>query len=146
MFSTPAEELEDHICNYLCHIRFFHNALKRTFNFDIEPTYNEAGPLFPRKGEFSFDGKQFNYRYHGNGCTLVVDDIIVDYDLFIFDRSLIEITEWKFYRFIESSVGGSSRISTDDLNELFIELSLKGVLIRKYPDRFVFFINNDYFK
>lgn len=139
------EKIEEYIYEYLQYIRLFHKALKVNFNLAIEPTYNEAGSLFPKKGEFLFEGRQFNYRYHGNGCTLTVEDIIVDYDLDIFDRSRIEITDWKFYRFIESYSDNKPNILIDDLNLLFVELSFKGILVRKYPDRFVFLINNDYF-
>ena len=138
-------ELEEYIYKYLQYIRLFHRALKANFNLEIEPTYNEAGSLFPRKGEFSFEGSKFTYRYHGNGCTLMIENIIVDYDLDIFDRSWIEITSWKFYRFIESSSNNKSNILLDNLSSLFVELSLKGALIRKYPDRFVFLINDEYF-
>lgn len=134
-------ELEQYIHEYLRHITLFHNALKTIYNLQIEPTFNEARTLFPKMGEFTFGGKNFEYRYHGNGCTLIVDSIIVDYDLNIFDTSQVEITNWKFYRFIETYAGGQSKISLNDLNALFVELSSKGKLTRKYPDGFVFHIS-----
>lgn len=133
------QQVEQYIYQFLQYVRLFNSYLNREYNVGGFPSYNEAGELFPRNGVFSFDGKKFKYQYHGSGCTLEVDDIIVDYDIDILKENKIRISDWKFNRFIESYTKGKPDVQIDDLDSIFLELVDKGVLERKEPDRFVFF-------
>jgi hypothetical protein len=139
------KEVEDYIYKFLQYTVEFHQYLKRVYKIEVYPSYNEAGSFFPRSGVFILNGQTFNYRYHGSGCTLIIDDIIIDYDLDILSENKVEISSWKFNRFIESYSKGTSTILIDDLDEIFINLTEKGVLLRKDPDFFVFTINESFF-
>lgn len=139
------KEIEEYIYRYLQYIVVFHEYLKQEYKVEGYPSYNEAGVLFPVNGEFVLEGDTFNYRYHGNGCTLLINNIIVDYDLDILGENKIKISDWKFNRFIESYSKGGSTILIDDLDEIFIKLVKKGVLQRSAPNLFVFTINESFF-
>jgi hypothetical protein len=139
------QEVEQYIYQFLQYIRLFNSYLNREYNIQGFPTYNEAGRVFPRMGEFNFEEKVFKYHYHGSGCTLLVDDVIVDYDIDILRNNKVRISDWKFNRFVESYSKGISTVLIDDLNSIFVKLVAKGVLDRKEPDRFVFLIHEDYF-
>ena len=139
------EEVEQYIYQFLQYIRLFNGFLCREYNIQGFPTYNEAGRLFPRIGEFSFDKKFFKYHYHGSGCTLTVDDVIVDYDVNILRENKISISDWKFNRFVESYSKGTATVLIDDLDSIFLKLVDKGVLEREEPDLLLFLINESYF-
>lgn len=139
------EEIEQYIYQFLQFIRLFNGYLCRKYDIQEFPTYNDAGRAFPRIGEFSFNEKIFKYHYHGSGCTLAVDDVIIDYDINIFRKNKISISDWKFYQFVESYSKGTSNVSIDDLDSIFLKLVDKGALEREEPEYLIFLINESYF-
>ena len=139
------QKVEQYIYQFLQYIRLFNGYLCRKYNIQGFPTYNEAGRIFPGMGEFTFDDKLFKYHYHGSGCTLLVNDVIVDYDIDILRNNKIRISDWKFNRFVKSYSKDISTVLIEDLDPIFLQLVNKGVLYRREPDQFVFLINEDYF-
>ena len=140
------EEVEKYIYHFLQYVRRFNQFLITEYSINGYPSYNEAGKVFPRSGVVNVEGELFNYRYHGSGCTLTVDDVIIDYDLNILGNNKIKISDWKFNRFIESYAKGNSKISIDDLDGIFIQLVGKGVLEQKDSGIMVFIINESFFQ
>ncbi|PSL42294.1 hypothetical protein CLV51_1152 [Chitinophaga niastensis] len=140
------EEVERYIYHFLQYVKTFHQFLVNEYNMEGYPSYNEAGKVFPRSGMFNIEGESFNYRYHGSGCTLMVDEVVIDYDLDILSENKIKISDWKFNRFIESYSKGTSKVLIDDLDKIFIQLVKKGVLEHKDPNILVFIINENFFQ
>ncbi|WP_423735447.1 DUF6896 domain-containing protein [Chitinophaga caseinilytica] len=132
------EAIKELVNKYINNIKDFHSVLCRVYHLPKPPTYNEAGRLFPRDGLLQIGDDTYSYRYHGSGCTLQKNDLIIDYDLDILNGFNVSITSWKFSRFVESYSTGTPALDTDNLEKYFVELAEEGFLVRLYQDRYVF--------
>jgi hypothetical protein len=143
---SKTEELKRYIYHFWVYLKSFHYFLMKEYKIEGYPSYNEAGRVFPKSGIANIDGNVYKYHYHGSGCTLTVNDIVVDYDLDILNENKVKISDWKFYRFIDTYSKGTSSVSIDDLDTLFVQLVNEGALEQKDPSRLVFAINEKFFQ
>lgn len=140
------KEIELYIYHFLRCVNVFSGILTKKYGLECYPTYNEAGRLFPRIDSLFYNGNFFKYRFHGKGCTLEIDGVIIDYDLSILNQNKIELSSWKFYRFIETYSKGHSGILITELGQLFLQLVKTGALEQESPDSKVFLINEKYYE
>lgn len=126
-------------------IQKFNKILKDNYKFTEEPTYNEAGNLFPRKGTVISNDTVFNYQYHGSGCTLIVGEgIWINYNIDVINNNEIRITAWRINKFIETYTNEQVSFDFDEIDKVFLQLERKGVLIRR-DESFVFNLNKNVF-
>jgi len=85
------------LSTYSSLIKNFENALIEKYSLDSNP-WNHAGKLFDKKG--SFNG--YEYYYHGAGCTLKFNDLIIEYDYAPVNEYDIKFTKDAILSFINS--------------------------------------------
>lgn len=112
--------------------------LKVNFGLKSYPTYNDAGNLFPRKGELREGSFVYKYQFHGKGCTVMKNEIWISYNIDILNNNEISITAWNVKKIIETYTGQSSEYKSNEIDQAFIELEKKKVLVRRKPDFMVF--------
>ncbi|QEE49841.1 hypothetical protein FUA48_09660 [Flavobacterium alkalisoli] len=84
--------------NYYDFIETFEKLLMSEYGLDVNP-YSKAGTLVPRKGKIG----EFEYHYHGAGCTVKKDDIICEYNIVPVNKPGIKFSLWSFSEYVNSS-------------------------------------------
>ncbi len=116
--------MEKILNDYVSFIKCFENKLRNKFIFKENP-YFVVGDLFERKGSFD----NYNYHYHGSGCTVQKDGIICNFDVAPLNESPIKFSLWDFKEFIRTNKNYDSQ--NYNLNTVEVELDYllkKGLL------------------
>nr|WP_294859434.1 hypothetical protein [uncultured Fluviicola sp.] len=132
------EEIEKHINIFYRHIQRFNYLLKQNFEFNSYPTYNDAGKLFPRKGEFIDGDLTYKYQFHGKGCTIIINEIWINYNIDILNNNESTVTAWDIKKFMETYTGQTLEYKASQMDQVLLELEKKHVLIRRTPEFMVF--------
>lgn len=121
-------------------IQCFNNVLKQKYEFESEPTYNDAGNIFPRKGNLTEKGNVYNYQFHGSGCTVIKNEVWINYNIDVLNNNEITITAWDIKKFIETSTNETSPYESSEINQIFLELEKMHILKRRDEDLMIFSI------
>ncbi|WP_281631668.1 DUF6896 domain-containing protein [Flavobacterium luteolum] len=89
--------IEKILTDYITFIRSFEALLKDKYQKDINPC-SFSITFFERVG--SIEG--IEYYFHGSGCTAKKDGVIYAYDISIFEKDIIEFTQWEITEFIKT--------------------------------------------
>lgn len=125
------QEVQAYISLFYERILLFNRLLIAEYHLTEEPTYANAGRLFPRKGELTFDNRVFGYQYHGKGCTIFDNAIWVNYNTDILHENEITFTRHDIANFIEKLVQKKLSQESADLEACFLELVKKDVLLKR---------------
>ena len=90
--------MEKILNEYIDFIRNFENSMKIKYKTNKNPCL-VAGDLFDGKG--NLDG--FDYWFHGTGCTVEKDGVMIEYDISPFVDDEINFSLWKFSEFIHTN-------------------------------------------
>ena len=89
--------MEEIVKEYVFKIQYFEKLIKTKYNLKLNPCLIK---------DFSFEKKgiiqNFEYRFHGNGCTFKEDNVVYAYDISIFVANEIEFTLWEFSEFLRT--------------------------------------------
>ncbi len=120
-------DFEKSILKLVEFIRIFEKKMQKHYCIPHLP-YTKVGEDFPKKGSIKKEDSLIQYNYHGGGCTVHLDDIILDYNVVLSDTNYIKLSSWKFGQFIESWY--KKKIDIYTIGEGMEKLSKKGVLNR----------------
>lgn len=132
------EEIEKCIGVFYKQIQIFNDLLSEKFELESTPTYNEAGSLFPRKGELKDGDLVYKYQYHGMGCTIAINDVWINYNIDVLNNNEIVITARDIRKFIETGIDQTSEYKSSEIDHAFLELEKKKVLTRRNPEFMIF--------
>lgn len=93
-FLTMIKEI---LIDYINFIRAFEVLLKDKYKSDKNPC-SFSRTFFDRRG--TIEG--IDYWFHGSGCTAEKDGVIYAYDISIFEKDMIEFSQWKFSELIRT--------------------------------------------
>lgn len=131
-------EIGKYIKVFYKQIQYFNDLLKQKFELNSDPTYNDAGKLFPRKGELTNNDLTYQYQFHGKGCTIITNGIWINYNIDILNNNESTITGWDIKKFIETSTGQTLEYKASEMDQVLLELEKKNILIRRNPEYMVF--------
>ncbi|KAF2516771.1 hypothetical protein EYY60_00925 [Flavobacterium zhairuonense] len=89
--------IEKILSDYVAFIRNFEALLKDKHKQDINPCSFSIS-FFERKG--TIEG--IEYWFHGTGCTAEKDGVIYAYDISLFEKDIIEFSQWKLTELIRT--------------------------------------------
>ncbi|MHC0445824.1 DUF6896 domain-containing protein [Flavobacterium sp. 3-218] len=116
--------IEKILTDYITFIRSFEALLKDKYKQDINPC-SFSHTFFERVG--SING--IEYHFHGSGCTANKDGIIYAYDISIFEKDVIEFSQWKLTEFIRTHPEYQKLNYTEDYIEYeLFQFINKGIL------------------
>lgn len=101
---------------YVRTIEDFNERMKKKYKINVNP-WDKAGVLFSKKGKID----NYEYWFHGSGCTLVVDNVIFDYDVTLLTKKEIKFTLLKFAELINTHPDFQKM--NYDLRKIELELS-----------------------
>ncbi len=133
------DEIEKYILDFHRQIQHFNQILCQKFELSSSPSYNEAGRLFPRKGEI-VEHEIMMYQYHGTGCTFIKKGIWINYNIDILNNNEVTVTAWDIKKFIETTTNEKTSFTSSEIDAAFLELEKKNILIRRNPEWLVFSI------
>lgn len=99
--NAAIEELEQLLYNYLSEIFEFESAITVAYKLDDLP-FNMLS-RFPQKESIFYKNKKTDYRFHGNGCTLIINGVEIQYSIYTDRVNYIAISPWDFLRFIQTT-------------------------------------------
>lgn len=87
------------LVDYVAFIRDFENSLKEKYSIDVNP-YCEVHRL----GKVARIGTvgDYNYHYHGSGCSFTYKGIVGEFSICIGRGTEIQFVEWGITQFIET--------------------------------------------
>ncbi len=116
--------IEKILKDYVTFVRSFEALLKDKYQQNINPCYFSR-TFFERVG--SIDG--IEYYFHGSGCTAKKDGVIYAYDISIFERDIIEFSQWNLTEFIRTHTEYQKLNYSEDYIEYeLFQLIIKGIL------------------
>ena len=124
----------DSLIRFVSFVLKFENELTTLYGLKELP-YNEVGKKFERVGEFMFDEKLVQYKFHGAGCLFICDEIVIDYNINPLSKNHINISSFKFLRFLKTYSNNKSvlELKVEDMYKLFLEFERMGIL-NKVPE------------
>jgi hypothetical protein len=132
------EIIKQYIFKFQEQIQHFNGLLKKKYEFNTEPTYNDAGNIFPKKGELIEEKNIYHYQYHGSGCTIIKNEIWINYNIDILNNNEITITAWDIKKFIETLNNCSSPYKSSEINQVFLKLEEEKILKRREEEFMIF--------
>lgn len=77
---NPADALQAQILAYTSLIRAFDAALTAAHGLTVAPLRAAKSGLIPVKGLLEWEGRTWRYHFHGIGCHVQCDGLVVDFD------------------------------------------------------------------
>lgn len=116
------------------YIKDFHESLIHAYNLDDIP-YNLSGKVFPKKGVIAIKEAKINYHFHGNGCTLVWNNIEIEYAIDPISKHEIKIGAYSISQFLATLPGeGDGRFSFEEISTTLQQLESRGILMKRKPE------------
>lgn len=132
------EIIKQYIFKFQEQVKHFNDLLKKKYEFNNEPTYNDAGNIFPKKGELIEEQNVYHYQYHGSGCTIIKNGIWINYNIDILNNNEITITARDIKKFIETLNNCSSPYKSSEINQVFLKLEEEKILKRREEEFMIF--------
>lgn len=137
------DNLEKLIQNLVEYINTFENAMQQHYSLQGLP-YLGIGKKFPKKGSIVSKEILITFNYHGAGCTVNYDSLILDYDVYISDENHIKLSPWKLGQFVNSFL--KEDVNIDRISQEMERLSRIGIL-NKLPEGLAYYeINLEYYR
>lgn len=138
------EEAIIYLYDFVRLIKSFEKELINSYKLDDHP-YQYAGSLFPRIGEQKVNDINVKYKFHGRGCLLEMNDLVIDYNIDPTERDYIIITSFKFLRFLKSK-SDLLNLDIEATINLLMTLLESGVLIKSKDANMAFNVSTDWFE
>lgn len=139
------EEVEQILYTYLSEIFAFENAISNIYKLNDLP-FNMLSQ-FPQKGSIFYNDKKTDYQYHGNGCTLVIGGVEIQYSIYADRKNNIAISPWQLLRFIQTVYSESAEnITQKQILKYIEELEKQKVVYRIFETYQVYEINLEWYK
>jgi hypothetical protein len=87
--------MEEILEKYVQMIKDFEQKMILKYDLNENP-WCKSGILFDRKDAI----EEYNYYFHGTGCTLEKNGIICEYDVTLLKDKQIKFSLWKFSEFV----------------------------------------------
>jgi Domain of unknown function (DUF6896) len=104
------------------------NALLQEFLHLVNPMYWRQGGI-SRTG-YCGPGNSIHYYYHGSGCTVESDDLLIDWDYGL-DGRVDGFDLWRLWRFAEESTNSFPEFRDEEVLEGVFQEAIKRKLIHQ---------------
>jgi hypothetical protein len=127
---------------YTDFILWCEDRLRKRFGFEGIPWANQK--ITGRRGSFEIEGNNFEFFFHGSGCTINYQRLELHYDVNITQVNYIEIAHWKLMRFIVTYLKLEKEVDMNLIDEFLIDLNGSGPVVKDDYGGYV--INFDWYR
>jgi hypothetical protein len=137
-------QLLESLYAYINFILWCEDRLRQRFQFEGNPWANQK--ITGQKGSFEIEGNNFEFWFHGAGCTINYRRLELHYDVRISQDNYIEILPWKFMRFVVTYLKLEEEVELTFLVRILSTFVDSGIVIRSDEYDQVFYVNFDWYR
>jgi hypothetical protein len=100
------------------------DELRKHFHFDGISWLNQK--ITGVRGSFDIEGNNFEFHFHGSGCSITYKSLQLHYDVYITLEDYLEISPWKFMRFMVTYLNLENEIQCELIVEYLSQLNGTG--------------------
>ena len=135
------ETIKKTLATYVGLILKCETLLKKNYNLTSIP-YLHKGDI-PKNGVLQIDNSMLSYNFHGSGCTFMLGNIELSYDVYADRENYIVTSPWKFQQFVNSYL--TEKITEAQIADYLELFDKKNIVKRVYPDYLVYAINFEWY-
>jgi hypothetical protein len=135
------------LSDYVRLILLFEQTLTQRYQLTDNPYSCQNS--FQRRGVLIGETSDFEYRFHGKGCSFNYQGFEVHYGYYITLKDYITTSPWSFWRFVVSRSRESNLLDEPTLEDVFSNLEALckyGIVEKPNPDFFEYQISFSWFK
>lgn len=119
------DELIAYITKYESYVKIGNETLQRFYSVDTSPLVSRREDKIPKEGKI----ENMTFNFHGMGCRLEFDEVVVDFDYSFGDFVYKGFETSKLFWFITSLVHSKEKISLGELNTSLKKLEDAGIIL-----------------
>lgn len=141
--NNMTRELKNLLEEYELYIYTFNDAIQKEYSLSISPLIASRQRVIPSKGFIMIDGNKFDYFFHGSGCSLIIDNVSVDFDYDLVKDGLgnndwiyKQFSAYQLWGFIKSKEKSNMQLCDEKIfSENIKLLEVEGYIKKVNPDK-----------
>jgi hypothetical protein len=120
------------------------NIIEKWYSLNSIPYLNKD--KIPKAGKLENDGIHLEYKFHGSGCTFILDSIELDYSIYADQENYIVVSPWGFTCFVNTYLNTNTSYTEAQVAEWLELLNFKDVINKIYEGYFVYEVSFAWYK